>query len=188
MLSFLQRFVENRSHPGSAEAAGLYAQLVELARNPLFYTRFQVRDSLDGRFDMITILAVLLIRRLQQDGEPGKQLGQEIVDVMFAELDLGLHEIGVNENKVGGKVKQMATAFLGRMKVYVAALDGGDDARLADALMRNLYRGSGDAELCSRLVAVLHVLEDWLAGIDDNLIRSGKLPSSEELFIEIAEY
>ncbi|MGB1036399.1 MAG: ubiquinol-cytochrome C chaperone family protein, partial [Candidatus Puniceispirillales bacterium] len=64
----------------------------------------------------------------------------ELTDTMFADMDLSLHEIGVSENKVGKKVKVMATAFVGRVQAYSQALDANDKEALASALRRNLYR------------------------------------------------
>jgi len=53
-------------------AEALYWACVEQARTPAFYTDFGVPDTLDGRFELITLHAGLLIRRLNAEGETGK--------------------------------------------------------------------------------------------------------------------
>ncbi len=63
-----------------------------------------------------------------------KARAQELTDTMFADMDLSLHEIGVSENKVGKKVKVMATAFVGRVQAYSQALDANDKERFGFSL------------------------------------------------------
>ena len=97
--------------------------------------------------------------------------GQGVVDTMFADMDLSLHEIGVSENKVGKKVKQMATAYMGRMEAYGAALAANDAAMLADVLNRNLYREDGTMP---RPMALLRRAgrRARLAALDDAVVLS----------------
>lgn len=140
MLQWLRQKVLDWSRPASVEAEKLYGQLAKAARNPEIYSRYEIEDSFDGRFDTLCIFAALAVRRLSKIGDDGKIRAQELTDTMFADMDLSLHEIGVSENKVGKKVKIMATAFVGRMQAYSQALDANDGASLAAALRRNLYR------------------------------------------------
>ena len=59
-----------------AAAHELYGAAVRQAREPGFYTRCGVADSLDGRFDMIVLHVFLLLRSLRRWGEPGTRPGQ----------------------------------------------------------------------------------------------------------------
>ena len=172
MLSWLSKKVEEWARPADETAHSIYAVLAAGARNPRFYDRFGVADTLDGRFDTLTLMVVLAVRRLGAAGDAGKTLGQGVVDTMFADMDLSLHEIGVSENKVGKKVKQMATAYMGRMEAYGAALDGRDAAMLADVLNRNLYRGDGTDAAANGLAAAVLAEEARLAELDDVVVLS----------------
>jgi len=124
--------------PAAAAAQALYAQVVEQARLPGFYRDLGVPDTLDGRFDMIVLHAFLVLHRLTTEGQAQGPVGQALFDLMFADMDASLRELGVGDLSVGKKVKQMATGFYGRVAAYEEGLAAGDDA-LAGALRRNLY-------------------------------------------------
>ena len=117
----------------------LYDTIVAQARQPLLYTDLAIPDTLDGRFDLVVLHALLVMRRLRRGGEAGAATAQKVFDIMFADFDRTLREIGVGDLKVGKRIKQMAQAFYGRAQSYGEALDQGNDAMLADALRRNLY-------------------------------------------------
>ncbi|XDZ66997.1 ubiquinol-cytochrome C chaperone family protein [Alphaproteobacteria bacterium LSUCC0684] len=163
----MSSIVEKWARPGGEQAHLLYAEIARAARMPEFYLRFNVEDTLDGRFDTLTLMVVLVVRRLNNAGKEGTALAQEVIDMMFADMDLSLHEIGVSENKVGKKVKTMATAFLGRMKAYSSALDNGDSAELGAALSRNLYRDNGTDPLLNGLVEAVEGHARRLAALAD---------------------
>ncbi len=121
----------------------LYGCVVAQARLPAFYRDHGVPDTLDGRFDMICLHVVLVLRRLRREGRRGGKLGQALLDVMIDDMDQSLREMGVGDLGVGRRVKEMAKAYYGRAAAYEAALDAADGS-LADALRRNLY-GTTDA-------------------------------------------
>ena len=127
-----------RSHHEKT-AARLYGAIVGRARAPVFYARLGVADSLDGRFDMITLHTFIVLHRLKATEGTGK-LAQALFDFMFGDMDRSLREIGVGDLSVGKRVKQMVAAFYGRVSAYQDGLEGGPEA-LAEALQRNLYRG-----------------------------------------------
>lgn len=131
----------NRQDPRIA--ATLYASAVERARQPVFYRRFLVADTIDGRFDMVTLQVVLLLNRFK--GLADKRiatLSQKIFDSMFTDMDRTLREMGVGDQGVPHRVKKMAQAFYGRLNAYDKALEATDDGLLCEALARNLYRGA----------------------------------------------
>lgn len=142
-----------RRDPMAAPAVALYARVVEQARLPSFYVSGGVPDTVDGRFELVSIHAFLLFRRLKQDGAAGAALAQAVFDVMFADMDTALRELGAGDLGVAPRVKRMASGFSGRVAAYDAGL-AGSDQELADALRRNLYgtlprdsgrSGDGDA-------------------------------------------
>lgn len=120
-------------------AYAMYGALVAQARSPEFYTELGVADTVDGRFDMIALHAMLMIRRAQAEPDGGAQTAQFLFDVMFADMDRNLREMGVSDLSVGKHVKKMAKAYYGRVAVYEEGLNS-DDAALAASLRRNLYR------------------------------------------------
>ena len=99
----------------------LYRAMVEQARRPAFYRELGVPDTPEGRFEMIALHAALVLRRLRREGLPGQALGQALFDLMFADLDAGLRELGVGDLGVGTYIKRLAGQFYARL----AALDEG---------------------------------------------------------------
>jgi len=47
---------------------GLYGVIVAQARSPAFYTHYGVSDSVEGRFELIVLHLVLVLRRLGAKG------------------------------------------------------------------------------------------------------------------------
>lgn len=137
--------VRTRGHQRDA-AHGLYASAVSQARAPVFYTDCGAQDTMEGRFDMIVLHVYLIMRALKRLEEPGSTLSQRLFDVMFADMDQSLREMGVGDLSVGKKIKAMASAFFGRTQAYDDALDddAADQEALATALRRNVV-GAGDA-------------------------------------------
>lgn len=118
----------------------LYGSAVSAARDPYLYATLGVPDTLDGRFDAICLCNYLLIRRLNQEGEAGSALAQGVFDAMFHDMDTNLREMGVGDMSVGKRNRKMWEAFHGRSAAYADAWD--DEAALAQALSRNVWRGA----------------------------------------------
>lgn len=123
-------------------AAELYRHICGQARLPIFFTGLGLPDSVSGRFESVALHGYLLMRRLGQEGEPGKILSQALFDLMFADMDQNLRELGVGDLSVGKKVKMLAKSFYGRIQAYDEGLaEGADAGVLAGALQRNAYAG-----------------------------------------------
>ena len=132
MLQSLARFFAGPADDPAV--AALYGACVAQARLPDFYRVLAVPDTIDGRFDLLVLHVVLVMRRLSGEAE----FKQQLFDLMFADMDRNLREMGVGDMGVGKKIKPMISAFYGRAQVYEKALAESDDA-LAQALARNLY-------------------------------------------------
>lgn len=131
--------------PLKARARVLYDAVLEAARRPALYGPNGAPDTVDGRFDLIVLHAILLMRRLRDAGEPGKRLAQLVFDIMFDDMDAALREMGTGDLSVGKRIKAMGEAFYGRAKVYEAALSAGDEAALAEAIARNMFDADPEA-------------------------------------------
>ncbi len=127
-------------------ALGLYRQIVEQARQQEFYASLGVPDTPDGRFDMIALHAMLILRRLKRDRERAAEHAQALFDVMFADMDQNLREMGVGDMSIGKRIRSLAQAFYGRLAAYGVGLEQRDDGPLASALRRNLYRKTAPTE------------------------------------------
>jgi cytochrome b pre-mRNA-processing protein 3 len=122
----------------------LYCAAVEQARRPEFYERHGVSDTVAGRFEMIALHVFLLLHRLKGETDDAARLAQALFDVMFADMDQTLREMGTGDLVVGRRIRSLAEGFYGRIAAYDLGLRRGDD-ELAEALQRNLYATAGGA-------------------------------------------
>lgn len=159
----------------------LYRSAIEQARLPCFYSELGVDDSVDGRFDLLTLHVYLILRRLKRS-EASVQAGrvsalaQDLFDLMFADMDRNLRDMGVSDLRVGKKVKAMAQAFYGRVDAYDTALDAPDAGALATALERNVYRGEGAvSQAALGLADYVRLCDRALAAQDLAEIQAGVL-------------
>jgi cytochrome b pre-mRNA-processing protein 3 len=139
-LSFPRLF---RRDPAGDPVHALYLRVVERAREPVFYAELGVPDTVDGRFELVALHAFLVFHRLKADHSVTKEFAQGLFDLMFADFDRALREMGTGDLSVGKEVRRMAEAFYGRVAGYERGLAAGG-AVLEEAFRRNLY-GTGEA-------------------------------------------
>ena len=169
----LKALFRRRSRPQAAHT--LYLLLLEQARRPEFYERAGVPDSLDGRFDMIALHGFLLMHRLKAVGGTAGDLAQAVYDIMFADLDRSLREMGVGDLGVPKQIKRMVRAFHGRVAAYDSALDGDAD-ELSEALRRNLFGTvSPEREHVALMAAYLRREAAALAAMSTEELLAGRL-------------
>jgi len=138
----------------------LYGAIVAQARSPAFYADYGVPDTVEGRFDLIVLHLVLLLRRLGRQEEVGRGLGQallgqallgqallgqELFDRFCRDLDANLREMGVGDLAVPKRMQAFAEAFYGRQAAYLAALEAADQRVFEKALARNIFAAGDDA-------------------------------------------
>ena len=126
-----------RKRANQALFDALYASLTEASRQPAFYAMAGVPDTVEGRFDVLTLHAVLVLERLKQLPPPADDFAQDFVDDLFNRFDAALREMGVGDISVPKRMKRIASHFMGRAKAYNDALAAGDEA-MATALARNV--------------------------------------------------
>lgn len=135
-----------RRRPHERAGFELYGAAVAAARDPWLFAALGVPDTVEGRFDLVSLHVALLIRRLRTDADArGAALAQAVFDAMFADMDVNLREMGVGDLSVGKRVRGLWEAFHGRALAYEAALDSPDPDALAEALARNVWRGEPPA-------------------------------------------
>ena len=157
-------------------AEKLYAEAVRLARNPAFFDRYGVADDVDGRFDALSLIVALVMRKLKTLDDDGKALSQQLFDSMFADMDLSLREMGAGDIGVSKRVRAMAEAFMGRLESYVYAIDNNDKKSFSAALNRNLFRGNETIDpLANGLVDYLFALVKEIDNLPAEQVLVGML-------------
>lgn len=155
-------------------AHALYVTLSEQARQPAFYGPGGVDDNMAGRFELVLLHAILVVRRLRRAGPPGEALAQVMFDVLFDDMDRALRAMGIADLAVAKRVKRLAAAFYGRAKAYEEALELGADA-LVEPLERNLFAGAAaDPAVLAGLAGYAVAADRALAGQADAALLSGQ--------------
>jgi cytochrome b pre-mRNA-processing protein 3 len=172
MFQFFRRDIGNHS------IAALYGTIVAQARAAPFYRNYRVPDTVNGRFEMVVLHMVLVLRRLDRNesGPEGeaRRLGQALFDWFCRDMDGSLREMGVGDLSVPGKMRKIGEAFYGRQAAYAAALVGPEPAELAAALERNIFAGAEGADANS-LAAYARAAVSALAAQDLQAICRGEL-------------
>jgi len=160
----------------------VYREIARCARRPDYYLHMNVPDTVMGRFEMISVVMVLFLRRAESGSEALRQLSGDVVDHFFAELDHSIRELGVGDLSVPKRMKKLARMFYGRAESYSGMLDSGNARGLAEALRRNIHpdtgtRGQGavqDADM-SRLAKAVIEIDDIFAHQDEQAILLGEM-------------
>jgi cytochrome b pre-mRNA-processing protein 3 len=163
--------------------AALYGAVVAQARSATFYTDYGVPDTVEGRFDLIVLHLVLLLRRLgQETGQETRRqtgqgtdlrrsLGQDLFDEFCRDMDANLREMGVGDLAVPKRMQRFAEAFYGRQSAYGEALSGADRRDFEKALARNIYQGREGDDAARLAQYARAVMDDLDAQRDDALNR-----------------
>ncbi len=165
-----------RSRGGNEATLDLYTAIVAQARQPDFYRRLAIPDSVDGRFEMIVLHSVILFHRLQRDGEAGRALAQKVFDLFVTDMDRSLREMGVGDLGVPKRMKAIGKSFYGRLEAYGKPVAEGDRAALSEALQRNVFPDDEPAPLKTEdLAAYAIAAAATLDGQSFDAIAAGKL-------------
>ncbi|MBD0416576.1 ubiquinol-cytochrome C chaperone family protein [Oryzicola mucosus] len=168
---------KNRANRAITDA--LYAEIVAAARQPAFYSHWQVPDSPLGRFEMLSLHMFLLQHRLRDENGAAREVAQNLIDEFFLDVDHSLREFGIGDAGVPKRMKKLARMFYGRTASYADAIDASDAPALAAALARNVRPEAKDwpesAELADYVFRTVHALANQRT--DD--ICSGRLNYAE---------
>src|SRR5215471_12318247 len=142
-----------RRNPEENSIARLYGTIVAQARAAPFYRIYGVPDTVNGRFEMLVLHIVLVLRRLEAEASPGREFGQALFDWFCREMDGSLREMGVGDLAVPGKMRKIGEAFFGRQAAYTAGLAASDPEPLVAALSRNVFDAPQEPALGAPLLA-----------------------------------
>ena len=175
MFSFRKLF---RSQPDPREARRpLWQAVIATARAPHWYAEGGVPDTLDGRFDMVSLVMALVLHRIDDDPEQALA-GVQLTELFVSDMDGQMRQIGFGDMVVGKQVGRMMGALGGRLGAYRAP-DGSDELRAA--LVRNLWRGKAPGEAAlAHVMAKVAALRGALAAMPvAELVATDRLPGAE---------
>lgn len=124
-------------------ARSLYGSIVTQARSRGLYAARGVPDTREGRFEVIALHIVLVLRRLAREGERGSTVGQALTEAFVVDLDDTLREMTVGDLAVPRHVKRAIAVLHERYSTYGDALAAPHDGPLAAAVAQRLATLSG---------------------------------------------
>jgi cytochrome b pre-mRNA-processing protein 3 len=164
-----------RRVPETDSIAALYGIIVAQARAPAFYQDYGVPDTVDGRFEMVVLHTVLVLRRLDAERGPIREMGQRLFDLFCKDMDGSLREMGVGDLGVPREMRRIGEAFYGRQAAYTAALESNDRESLFAAVERDVFDGSGSVRAVQQLASYICEAARDLDAMDSKTLRRGEV-------------
>lgn len=162
-----------RRSTASEEALAVYNAIVAQSRQGVFYTDWQVPDTVTGRFNVICVHMCVVFRRLRADRD-SKAFAQELFDTFFRDMDRSLRELGVSDIGIPKKVEKMGELFYGLLEKVTEAVETGGETALAEVLNRNLYDET-NPEAAGKLAHYMRNLMTRLDAQPAERIRAGTI-------------
>lgn len=162
-------------NPYEQEAKSVYAVLLEHIRKPDFYASCAIPDTFDGRFDLMLLHVFLVMDRINGEKETvATAFNQALFDVVFADMDQTLREMGIGDMGIPKHMRRMMKAFNGRMHAYDAAMR---DGSLELVLRRNLYGTLPDVppKALEKMASYMQTSADALRLQDGGAIAAGRI-------------
>src|ERR1700716_3674125 len=136
-----------RRKPSNHSIASLYGTIVAQARAAPFYRNYGVPDTVNGRFELVVLHTVLVLRRLESEPAPVRRLGQALFDRFCRDMDGSLREMGVGDLAVAAQMRALGGAFYGRQAACGGAVAAPAREPLVAALARNVFGAKTGTEL-----------------------------------------
>ena len=161
--------------PNAAVIDALYAEIVAAARQPVFYSDWNVPDNPLGRFEMVAVHMFLVLERARGAGKGVADMAQELTDEFFKDVEHSLRELGIGDLGVPKRMKRLARMFYGRAEAYRTGLLADDPRDLEAALARNVRPEAAAWPQAALLAAYMREAAALLAGQADDALLAGRL-------------
>ena len=159
------------------------ARISAQARQEAFFTDVGITDTLEGRFEVVSLHAILVLDTLTAHGEEGQRLIKALSDRMFSSFDHALRETGVTDHSIARKMRNLAENFVGRQRAYTEALPA-DLAGLEQAFHRNLADVAQSETFLKQLAEYTVLARKKLDEQSPDDLLQGKIrwPNADECF------
>jgi cytochrome b pre-mRNA-processing protein 3 len=165
---------------GEKAARGLGRELCDSAvrqgRAPALYSRLGAPDTVEGRFELLTLHVILLIDVLRDLGAAAAPSSQALFDAYVRDLDGALREMGVGDLVVGKRMRALGQAFYGRAAAWRAAFKAlPDRAEIETLVSRTILAGDVDASPAG-LADYAIACRESLAAQEGDLLKGATWP------------
>ena len=155
-MSFLQRLF-GPAKDDQAAVRPLWSQVIAAARDPNWYARLGVADTMPGRFDMVTLVMAAVLLRMEREPALLAQSAR-LTELFVEDMDGQMRQAGVGDLVVGKNIGKQMKVLGGRLGALREALPGGA-AAVAPVIERNVTMLDG--------AAPQPLAEAWIALADE---------------------
>ena len=160
--------------PRGDDCASLYTALIAEARRPGWYVDGGMRDTVDGRFAVLSNIVAIAILRLESGGEEAARASVALTEAFIADMDVQMREEGFSDTSLGKQVRHMVGALASRVDRWRRTIAGEVD--WADSVAASLYRGEPASESGATFAGEeLRRLHETLGGASDEAIIAGRI-------------
>lgn len=154
------------------ELRPLWARIVELAREPGWYAKDGIADTVTGRFDCLTMVTGLVMLRMEREAELLASSAQ-LTELFVADIEGQLRQQGIGDPTLGKRMGKLVGALSGRIGALREAIAVADKAVLQGVVVRNvsLIEGTDPA----RVAAELRVLAGQLDALSAAQVLAGEI-------------
>ncbi len=158
----------------------LFRALAAQARQPVFYQRLGVADTVEGRFELYVLHLVLVLHRLKGAGPQAAETAQATFDTFLKNLDEGLRDMGVGDLSVGKRMRKLGEAVYGRIKGYDRVLaEPSPQPALEEMVARTVLQGREAATHAAALARYVLATVAALAAAPLEAVLQSQLPWPE---------
>ena len=129
-----------RPAPATPPRLALWRAIVGEARDKRWYRDLGVADTVEGRFDMVTLVLAAVLLRIEREGDGASSVA--LTELFIEDMDSQLRQSGVGDLMVGKRVGQLMATLGGRIGALRDSLPVGG-AALAEAVERNATLAEG---------------------------------------------
>lgn len=169
-MALLDRLLGRK--PDETNLRPLWHRVVEVAREPQWYAKCGIADTVAGRFDAITVVLGLVLLRLEASAAVRSQTAR-LTELFVSDMDGQLRQSGVGDVVMAKHMGKLMSALGGRIDAFRAALTAPDDAALTAAVERNItmIEGADAAAVAKEMRAIAATL----AATEDAALLAGEI-------------
>ena len=127
----------------------IYQNIVEISRSKFFYLDLKLKDDFETRFDLIIFHSFMIFFYYKNLENKKSTISQDLFDLMFADFENNLREMGFGDIAVNKKMKVFITAFYGRIAQYSKGIENyinnGDKSLIQQTIINNIYKGNEES-------------------------------------------
>lgn len=154
-MSLLKRLFARDPDPKHA-LRPLWHRTVELSRDPAIYAQCGMADTVQGRFDAITLVLGMVLLRMERE-EQLKPGSVYLTELFVDDMDGQLRETGMGDPTLGKQMGKLVAVLGGRLGALREA--GHDEEAVAAVVTRNAAVEGNSRALAGHLITLAKRLD-----------------------------